>query len=317
MTQRVVVVGATGHIGRPLCRELIGAGHAVVVFSRDPARARQLVPGAAGYVAWHPGDLPGECRDQLGSADAVVYLAGGPLFDGRRHSRADVMAESRSRAGALGQLVTALGGLSLRPSTLIAASSVGYYGYAGRGDAPVDETHPAGTDWWGRDSAAVEQAALAAQAHGVRTVVLRTGYVLTPDSLAAQVAQFRRHLGGWIGTGRGWTPWIHIEDEVGIIGFALQHPAAAGPVNLTAPGPVRAREFAQALGRQAGGRAWLPVPSPMVRMGLGVVTDILVRGKRVVPARASALGYQFRFPVLDAALHDLLSQPGNAVAAVQ
>jgi uncharacterized protein len=190
MTQRVVVVGATGHIGRPLCRELIGAGHAVVVFSRDPARARRLVPGAAGYV-------------------------------------------------------------------------------------------------------------------------------LTPDSLAGQVAQFRRHLGGWIGTGRGWTPWIHIEDEVGIIGFALQHPAAAGPVNLTAPGPVRAREFAQALGRQAGGRAWLPVPSPMVRMGLGVVTDILVRGKRVVPARASALGYQFRFPALDAALHGLLSQPGNAVAAVQ
>jgi NAD dependent epimerase/dehydratase family enzyme len=170
LTQRVVVVGATGLIGRPLCEELMRAGHAVVVFSRDPARARKLVPGAAGYVTWSPASLPEECRAQLGSADAVVYLAGGPLFDGRRHSREDVIAESRARVGALGQVVTALGGLSRRPATLIAASSVGYYGYAGHSDGLVDETCPAGTDWWGQDSTTMEQAALAAQAHGVRTV---------------------------------------------------------------------------------------------------------------------------------------------------
>jgi uncharacterized protein (TIGR01777 family) len=309
MSQRVVVVGATGHIGRPLCRELIRAGNQVTVFSRDPDRARHVVPGAAGYVAWSPASLPEECVSHLEWAEAVVYLAGGPLFDGRRHSRADVEAESRTRIGALGQLVTALGRLSRRPGALIAASSVGYYGYQGSSDVPVDETHPAGHEWWGRDSAAIEEAALAAQAHGVRTVLLRTGYVLTPDSLAQQVAQFRRHFGGWIGTGRGWTPWIHITDEVGIITFALQQPGLDGPVNLTAPEPVRARDFARALGQAVGHRAWLPVPTPLVRMGLGVITDILVRGKRVIPARASALGYQFRFPVVDAALHDLVSRP--------
>jgi len=261
MTQRIVVTGATGRIGRPLCRELMRAGHAVVAFSRDPARAQDLVTGAAGYVAWRPDSLPAECGAHLGSADAVVYLAGGPLFDGRRHRRDDVAAESQARERALGQLVTALGGLSRRPGALIAASSVGYYGYAGRGDAPVDETHPAGPDWWGRDSAAIEEAALAAQGHGIRTVLLRTGYVLTRDSLASQVTQFRRHLGGWIGTGRSWTPWIHIADEVGIIAFALQQPAAGDPVNLTAPEPARAREFAQALGRAAGRRAWLADPA--------------------------------------------------------
>jgi uncharacterized protein len=155
-------------------------------------------------------------------------------------------------------------------------------------------------------------AILAAQSHGVRTVVLRTGYVLTPGSLASQVAQFRRHFGGWIGTGRGWTPWIHIADEVGIIVFALRQPSVDGPVNLTAPEPARAREFAQALGRAVSRRAWLAVPSPLARMGLGVITDILVRGKRVIPARASSLGYQFSFPSLDAALHDLLGQPDTA-----
>ena len=164
------------------------------------------------------------------------------------------------------------------------------------------------SSWWGADSAAIERAALAARPHGVRTVVLRTGYVLTQASLAAQVAQFRRHFGGWIGTGRGWTPWIHIADEVGIIAFALQRPEVDGPVNLTAPEPVRARQFAQGLGRVLGRRAWLPVPVPFVRMGLGAVTDILVRGKRVRPAKAIAAGYEFRFPALDAALRDILHE---------
>jgi uncharacterized protein len=315
MTRRVAVVGATGRIGRPLCGALMRAGHAVIVFSRDPARARHVVPGAADYAAWSPGNLPRECAGHLESADAVVYLAGGPLFDGRRHRRADVEAESRARAGALGHLAAALGGLSRRPGVLIAASSVGYYGYADGGDLPVDETRPAGTDWWGQDSAAVERAALAAQNWGMRTVVLRTGYVLTRDSLASQLVQFRRHFGGWIGTGRGWTPWIHIADEVGIIMFALQQPAASGPVNLTAPEPTRAREFARSLGRAAGHRAWLPVPTPFVRLGLGVVTDILVKGKRVIPARVSALGYRFSFSDLDPALDDLLRQPDEAKAA--
>lgn len=212
------------------------------------------------------------------------------------------------RSSALGHLVAALSGLDRRPGTLIAASSVGHYGFAGHSDEPADEASPRGQDWWGTDSAAIEQAALSARRHSVRTVVLRTGYVLTPASLASQVAQSRRHLGGWIGTGRGWTPWIHIADEVGLIAFALRRPDIEGPVNLTAPEPVRARQFARALGRVLGRRAWLPVPAPFVRMGLGAVTDILTRGKRVVPAKATAAGYQFRFPVLYQALRDLIDE---------
>jgi uncharacterized protein len=167
----------------------------------------------------------------------------------------------------------------------------------------------------GRDSAAVEEAALAAESLGVRTVLLRTGYVLTPDRLSSQVPRFPQHLGGWIGTGRGWTPWIHIADEVGIIVFALEQPDVRGPVNLTAPEPVRVREFARALGRVLGRRAWLPVSTALVRLGPGVVADILVRGKRVIPARAGALGYEFGFPGLDAALSDLLPRPDRAMAA--
>jgi uncharacterized protein len=195
--RRVVVVGATGRIGRPLCRELALAGHAVTVFSRDPALASRLIPGAAGYLAWSPGNrLTAQCAAHLAAADAVVYLAGGALFDGRHHSRADIEVESVSRVGGLARLVAALGGLDRRPGALIAASSVGYYGFSEHVDEPTCEASPRGRDWWGADSAAVEQAALAARAYGVRTVVLRTGYVLTPGSLAFKVAQFRRHLGG-------------------------------------------------------------------------------------------------------------------------
>ena len=304
---QVAVIGATGQIGRPLCRELLAAGYSVTVVSRDPGRATRDVAGAPAYVAWDPASA--EFAGHLEAADAVVYLAGAPLFDGGRRDRADVEALSRARVAALGQLTVALGGLSRRPATLIAASSVGYYGYergaADSADAPVDESCPAGTDWWGRDSESIERAALGARAHGVRTVLLRTGYVLTERSLAAQVTQFRKHFGGWIGSGRGWTPWIHIADEMGIIRFAIEHPSLDGPLNLTAPRPVRGREFAAVLGRVLGRRAWLPVPSPMIRMGLGAVTDILSRGKRVVPAGAVAAGYEFRFPDLEAALLDL------------
>jgi uncharacterized protein len=159
-----------------------------------------------------------------------------------------VEAELRIRTDTLGQFVTALGCLSHRPATLIAASSVGAYGLDGRSDVPVDETYPAGRHFWGQDSVAMEQAALAAQAHGIRTVVLRTGYVIDRHNLDFQLQPFNHHFGGRVGTGRGWIPWIHMNDEAGTIAFALQHPGLDGPVNLVAPGSIRLREFSRTLG---------------------------------------------------------------------
>jgi uncharacterized protein (TIGR01777 family) len=190
----------------------------------------------------------------------------------------------------------------------IAASSVGYYGYGKLNDADHDETSPAGDDWWGQSSETIEAAALAACNMGSRTVVLRTGYVLTPATIQSQVTRFRRHLGGWIGTGRGWTPWIHIADEVGIILAALDDPGIRGALNATSPQPVRTYSFARAMGHVLGRLAWLAVPTPMVRLGLGAVTDVLVHGKRVLPTKAVAAGYKFQHPSLDGALRDLLAQ---------
>lgn len=307
MSQRIIVVGATGAIGRPLCGELIRRGHQVTVFSRDAARAHDSVPGADAFVTWTPDSLSEDCRSHLRSADAVVYLAGAALFDGRRHDRAEVEAESRARIGGIDTLVTALVGTTV--SVLVSASSVGYYGYVGRSDQDFDETSSQGADWWGRDSAAIEAAALAAADQGVRTVVVRTGYVLTHESLTSQVAQFDHHFGGWIGWGRGWTPWIHLADEVGLIISALEQPVYAGPLNATAPEPLRNRAFARTLGRTLDRHAWMPVPTPFARMGLGVLTDIIVKGKRVIPSQALANNYRFQFDKLEDALRDLLGSP--------
>jgi NAD dependent epimerase/dehydratase family enzyme len=116
-------------------------------------------------------------------------------------------------------------------------------------------------------------------------------------------------MGGWIGFGHGWTPWIHIADEIQLIIAALEHDSYAGPLNATAPHPSRARTFARSLGRAVDRRAWLPIPTPFVRMGLGAVTDIIVKGKRVIPGKATENGFGFRFDNLDAALRDLLPEP--------
>ncbi len=313
--RRVVVVGATGQIGRPLCLELIRRRDAVTVFSRDPARAAGQLPGAVGYLAWQPERLSPACQQALSAVDAVVYLAGGPLFDGRRHTRADIEAETRVRVGALARLVETLAAVRPRPAVLIAASSVGVYGFGPVTAEPIDESCPTGQDWWAADSLAIEQAALTAEAHGIRTVLLRTGYVLSAASITAQVRQFGRHLGGWIGTGRGFTPWIHLADEVSAICFALDTPAITGPINLTAPHPLRTRRFAQTLGAALGRRAWLPVPTPLARLGLGAVTDILVRGKPVVPVRLQQLGYRFQFCTARTALQQLCPHPGGRASS--
>ena len=179
---RVVIVGATGRMGQPLSRHLKDSGRHVTVFSRDPDAAATTLPGMDAYVAWHPEYLSDACVTSLGLADAVIYLAGAPLFDGKRRDRPYVEAESGTRSVAMGAMVTALASLTHRPGVLVAASSVGVYGYEGRSDEPFTEESPAGRDWWAERSIAIEREALQAAAIGVRTIVLRTGYVLTAKS---------------------------------------------------------------------------------------------------------------------------------------
>lgn len=308
-TQRVVVTGATGLIGSALCGALAERDYGLIVFSRRPDAAREKVPGALEYVAWQPEDAE-EWRKWLDGAYAVVHLAGESIFTfGKRQTEATIRAETQARVRAIHTLTGAMGAASTPPAVFICASSVGAYGFAGWSDAEYTEDSPAGTDFWGRDSQLWEAAALEAERQRIRTVVLRTGYVLDtqPGSgLAQQVEQFRRGFGGMVLPGSQWTPWIHIADVVGLIRYALEDARVHGPLNVVAPGVVRNREFAATLGRVVGRSARLPIPGLMLRLGVGKTADTIIHGRRVVPRKALDLGYPFRFPTLELALRDLV-----------
>jgi uncharacterized protein (TIGR01777 family) len=311
--KRVIVIGATGLIGGALCRALLDRGDEVVVFSRDPEAARARVPGAAAYVAWQPTES-GPWGAQVGGAHAVVHLAGESIFTfGKRQTRATVAAETRSRVRGIQGLVRAMTEAPARPAAFVGASSVGTYGFAGFSDVEYTEDSPAGSDFWGRDSQAWEAAALEAARFGVRTVVLRTGYVLDarPGSgLPQQVEQFRRGFGGAVRPGRQWVPWVHIADVAGLILLALDDARVRGPLNVTAPGGVRSREFAATLGRVVGKPPRFAIPGFLLRLGFGVTADTIIHGRHVVPRKALDLGYPFRFPALEPALRDLVPPAG-------
>jgi uncharacterized protein (TIGR01777 family) len=297
---RVAVVGATGLIGRAVCAALGGRGDEALALSRGGGS----VEGAARAVAWDPADapLPAEAREGV---DAVVNLAGAPLTERWTEARKRAIRESRLTTTERVADACADGG----PRVLVNASGVDYYG--DHGEEMIDERTPAGTGFLPELCVEWEAAAAAAaEARGARVVRIRTGLVLSPDggTLPRLVTPTKLGAGGPLGSGRQWWPWIHIADEVGIILWALDTPAASGPVNASAPNPARQRHVAKVLGRVLGRPAVVPAPAPALRLVLGEVADLALASHRVLPAAAAAGGYRFRFPDLEAALRDALGR---------
>jgi uncharacterized protein (TIGR01777 family) len=183
---------------------------------------------------------------------------------------------------------------------------VGYYGP--HGDDPVTESTPPGSDFLGRLAVAWEDSTREAEALGVRRPVIRTGVVLTTagGSLPRLMLPFRFFVGGPLGSGRQWLPWIHIDDEVAAIRFLIEHPSATGPFNLCAPNPVTNREMARTLGRALRRPAFFPVPAFALRLLLGEMSVVVLEGQRQLPARLLDLGFTFRHPELEPALADLV-----------
>ncbi len=299
---RVLITGGTGLIGSALARDLVAAGHEVVVLTRDPTRATGLPPGvtAAGWDA-----RTADGWGHLAAGAAIVNLAGESIAGGRwTAERKRRIRDSRVRAGEA--VLAAIRGASPRPRALLQASAVGYYGP--RGDEPVDESAPPGNDFLARVCVDWEAATAEAETLGVRRCVLRTGLVLARDggALPKMLLPFRMFAGGPVGGGRQQLPWIHLADEVGAICFLLERDDARGPFNLTAPEPVSNREFARIAGRVLRRPSFFPGPAAAMRLVLGEMADILLTGQRAVPKRLRELGYRFRFPALEPALADLL-----------
>jgi uncharacterized protein (TIGR01777 family) len=308
----VLVSGATGLIGSRLVPGLLRDGVQVRALSRrPPAPPPQHGPR---YRAWDGLRVPPEA---LAGAEAVVHLAGEPVFGGlltrRRRRRI-----RESRVDSTHSFVDAMAALPAgeRPGVFVCASAVGIYG--SRGDELLDEASRPGEGFLAELCRDWEDAARRAEEHGVRTVSLRLGIVLarTGGALAMLRLLFRAGLGGRLGDGRQWVPWIHVDDAVGLIRLALDDEGLRGPVNGVAPEPVRNAELTRALAAALGRPSFLAVPGVALRAALGELSGELLSSRRATPRAALARGYAFVHPRLDAALRAeldaaLSGEPGS------
>ncbi len=301
---RIGVVGATGLIGRTLCARLADRGDRVVVFSRDPEKVRRVIPRADDA---RPNDAL--ARGGLDDLDAVVNLAGEPVM-GQRWDTAFKSRIRESRVRTTRAVVDGIAHAKGRVKTLVNASAVGFYGP--RGDERVGEGASAGGDFLAGVCADWEREAQRAGEHGAREVRLRIGIVLGDGgALTQMVTPFKLFAGGHLGDGRQYMPWVHIDDVVGAALFALDTPTLRGPVNVTAPNPLRANAFARALGSAMHRPAWLPVPTFALRIAVGEAADVVTTGQNAPPDALLAAGYTFARPDLDDALREALRGPAG------
>ncbi|MBI3996223.1 MAG: TIGR01777 family protein [Candidatus Omnitrophica bacterium] len=297
---KVLITGGTGFLGSRLCERLVRAGHDLCVLTRNPlARIGQA---GVQFLSWDGQ----EWEHALAEAQAVINLAGEPIAEGR-WTAAQKARIRESRVHATRQLVGRMASRLEKPAVLINASAIGYYGPCG--EEEVTEADPPGHGFLAETCRAWEAEAQRAEDLGVRVVRLRLGVVLGPSggALAKMVPPFVLFLGGPIGSGRQWVSWIHREDVVGMIEWALSHPQVSGAVNVTAPHPVTMREFCETLGRVLGRPSWLPVPAWALRLWLGEMAQVLVTGQRVIPHAATRGQYAFIYPDLQAALEAALA----------
>jgi hypothetical protein len=255
------------------------------------------------WFAWTPG-ASGEWEKAVDGADGIINLAGEPIA-GKRWSEAQKDKLRSSRIDATRSLVDAILKAKVKPKFLLNASAVGYYGP--HGDETLTEASAPGSDFLSTMCVDWEREALKAEAHGVRVARIRTGIVLgkRQGALKKMVPPFKMFMGGPLGSGKQWIPWIHIEDEIGLLLFLTENENGRGAFNATAPNPVTMEEFSKALGEVLNRPSWVSVPPSVLALMVGEMADMLLTGQRAVPEAALKLGYQFKYPMLGEALRSL------------
>jgi len=300
---RVLVTGASGFLGSAVCDALPARGDETVGLTRDPQRARQGNP----TVTWHAWNPAAERppASALEGVDGVVNLVGEPIDQRWTEAAKQRIRDSRGRSTK--NLVDAISATDPRPNTLVSQSAVGYYG--DRGEAVVDESTGPGSTFDAEVCVAWETAAREAEKVGVRVVVVRSGLVLDPEHglLKQLLLPFKLGVGGPLAGGGQYMPWIHVDDEVRLLLWALDTDGASGTYNATAPNPVTNREFSKALGRVLGRPALIPLPKLALKARFGgELGEVAAGGQRTIPRRALDAGFEFRHPELEPALGDLL-----------
>ncbi len=307
---RIFVTGGTGLVGSRLIETLLKRGDAVTMLTRRPEVAKQKWGERCTIVAGDPAQA-GPWMDAVKDCDAVVHLAGEGIFN-RRWSD-DFKKQMRdSRILGTQNVVKALADHPTRgdgtPKTLVNASAIGYYGP--HGDDELTEASAPGDDYLAKLCVDWEKAANEAAKSGVRVAIVRIGVVLDPAGGALQklLPPFKMFVGGPIGSGSHFMSWIHADDLVGLIVFALDHSNVQGPLNATAPHPVTNKQFGHALGKVLGRPSFMPTPAFMLRLMLGEVANVVTKGQNVLPRKALEAGYVFKHADLEGALRQLLAK---------
>ncbi|VVN45312.1 Epimerase family protein [Pseudomonas fluorescens] len=297
----ILLTGGTGLIGRQLCRHWLSQGHRLTVLSRTPEKVANIC-GA---------EVRGIARlEDLGQEplDAIINLAGAPIADRPWTSRRKALLWS-SRISLTETLLAWLESREQKPQVLISGSAIGWYGDGGEREL-TEDSPPVIDDFASQLCIAWEETAQRAEALGVRVIFVRTGLVLSAEGgfLSRLLLPFKFGLGGPLGNGRQWMPWIHIKDQIALIDFLLHREDASGPYNACAPNPVRNREFAKTLGSVLHRPAFMPMPALALKVGLGELSLLLLGGQKAQPARLLEAGFTFQFTELRAALDDLSSR---------
>jgi uncharacterized protein (TIGR01777 family) len=305
---KVFVTGGTGLVGRALVPLLLERGDEVLCLSRDPGQGRAVLPEGAEILGGDP-TMPGDWQDRLATCDGIVNLAGASVADGLWTDKKKQRIR-RSRLATTGNIVAALATCE-HPVVLASASAVGYYG--DRGEAALAESSEPGGGFLARLALEWEHTALKTERDNVRVALVRIGVVLASDggALAKMLPAFRLGLGGPMGNGKQYFPWIHVRDLARLFMFVLDNEAVHGPVNAVVADPPRQKEFASALGRALGKPAFMPLPGLALRCVMGEMADVVLASQRAVPNAMKAAGFRFEFGELDKALGDLIHKPAD------
>lgn len=302
---KIAITGATGLVGSRLVARLNQQGHQILVFTRNPSKARQVFSATSSnleIVRYTPQES-GEWQQKVSGCDAVINLAGEPIAE--RWSPQQKKAIMESRQIGTRKLVEAIAMAEQKPKVLVSGSAIGYYGTSE--SAAFDETSSSGSDFLARVCQNWEQEAQKVTEYGVRLVIVRIGIVLANGgALGKMIGPFKMFAGGPIGSGRQWFSWIHRDDLVSLIIQAVEQEDMSGVYNATAPNPVRMGKLCQTLGEVLNRPSWLPVPDFVLEVLLGDGASVVLEGQQVLPKQTQASGFDYQYPELKPALAEIV-----------
>lgn len=301
--KKIVVTGATGLIGRELCRQLTLRGDELTIFSTNVEKAKTIFPYAKEIVKLTNYDE--DYSSRLEGKDAVIHLAGASVA-GKRWTENYKKEIYDSRINTTHNLVTSIEKCQRKPEVFISASAIGFYGE--RGESILDETTSAGNDFLSHVCADWEKASEQLERLNVRRVIIRTGIVLSVDdgALKKMLLPFQLFVGGALGNGKQWFSWIHLADIIPLYLFLLDNKNQKGIFNAVSPQPVQMKTFARTLGKVLHKPALFPVPKFILQFVMGESASAILASQKVEPEALLNAGYKFKFENLELALKDLL-----------